>query len=208
MKVKETAKLKVAVTGGIGAGKSAFCGFIEEAGYTVVKVDDISKDILASDTGVKKEIIRAFGEKSFKGNSPDKKYLADIVFSNPSNVIKINSILHPKVIKKVETLLNESRMNEPVIFAEAALIYEADMEKMFDYVVLITADERVRMDRKIKNDKFTEDEFRKRDENQIRDEEKMKRADFTFTNNGTQSELKVKAGLLVNILKGLSAKNG
>ena len=56
---------------------------------------------------VKKKIIKAFGDESFKDGKPNKIYLAEKVFSNPKNVIKINSILHPKVIIKTEELLNE-----------------------------------------------------------------------------------------------------
>ena len=98
--------------------------------------------------------------------------------------------------------------NNDFIFTEAALIYEAEMEDMFDFVVLITAKDNIRMKRVSTNGKLTQEEFKKRDKNQIRDEEKKKRADFIFDNNSNIKDLKQKAEFLITILTGLgSSKN-
>lgn len=193
-------KLKVAVTGSIGSGKSSFCSFMEEKGFPVIKADDISKEILSNDEKIKKKIIKAFGEDSYKNGKPDKKYLAEKIFSDPKKVFKINSILHPEVIKRTKELIDELHKNNNLIFVEAALIYEADMEEMFDYVVLITADENIRLQRAVSANKMTEEEFLNRSENQITDEEKMRRADFIFINNSSPDDLKTKANLLLTIL--------
>jgi len=193
-------KLKVAVTGSIGSGKSEFCNYLESKGFIVIKADNISKEILANDKSVRVKVEKIFGEESFKSNEINRKYLAEKIFSIPENVLKINSILHPKVIDKVEWLLRDHLKSNDIVFVEAALIYEADMEYMFDYVVLITADYQTRMKRKIKSISFTEDEFKKRNENQIPDEEKKKHADFVFENNSTLDELNRKAELLIKLL--------
>lgn len=193
-------KLKIAVTGSIGSGKSLFCKFLEEEGFTVIKADDVAKEILSENKEVKKRIIKEFGEESFKGNQINKKFLADKVFSNHANVIKINSIIHPKVKQEIKTLTEEYFKNHNVVFTEAALIYEADMETMFDYVVLITSEEKIRMKRKMNSDGYSEEEFQKRDKNQIPDEEKKKRADFIFENNSSKDDLKKKSRLLLKLL--------
>ncbi len=198
-------KFKIAITGSIGSGKSTFCNFLAGKGYPVIKADDISKQILAEDKDVKEKVIKKFGKDSFTNNQINKKFLADKIFSNPANVVKINSILHPKVKKKVDELIQEQLINNDILFTEAALIYEAEMENMFDYIVLITAKDNVRMKRVIANGKMTEEEFKKRDENQIRDEEKKKRADFIFENNGNINELKQKADFFIKILTGLGS---
>jgi dephospho-CoA kinase len=83
---------------------------------------------------------------------------------------------------------------------EAALIYEAKFDKIFDYIVLITADTEIRMKRFIYSKKASEDDFFKREYNQIKQETKQKKADFIFTNNGSKSELKFKVDLLLRIL--------
>ena len=77
------------------------------------------------------------------------------------------------------------------------------MDKYFDYVVLITAEDKLRLDRKVQFDNFSKEQFLKRDENQIPDIEKKKRADFVFENNGSLDDLKLKADLLLKMLKGL-----
>jgi len=191
-------KLKIAITGSIGSGKSAFADFIKEAGYTIIKADDISKEILARNNEVKEKVINAFGKESFTDSEINRKYLAEKVFSDPGNVMIINSILHPLVIKKVNDLMLEELKKSDRIFVEAALIYEADMEEMFDYVVLITAGKEVRYNRK--SGTLTPEDFEKRDFNQIPDEEKKKRADFIFENNGSLKELRDKAKLLLSLI--------
>jgi len=200
-------KLKVAITGSIGSGKSSFCNFISEKGYPVIKADDLSKDILKNDKEVKQKVVKEFGKESFFNNEINKKFLAEKIFSDPENVVKINFILHPKVIKKIEELTDDYFKEHNIVFTEAALIYEADMESLFDYVVLITADYEIRKMRAINERKLSEEDFNKRNENQIKDEEKKKRADFVFENNGSKDELKQKVDLFITILMGLNSSS-
>ncbi len=154
-------KLKIAITGGIGSGKSAFSKFILEKDYPVINVDDVSKEILVTDKNVKLKVEKEFGKESFKNGNINKQFLAEKIFSNPYNVIKINSIVHPIVIEKVNILISEKLKDSDIVFAEAALIYEAEMEKYFDYVVLITAEDRLRLNRKVQFNNLTKEQFLK-----------------------------------------------
>ena len=196
-------KLKVAVTGNIGSGKTSFCKFLEEMNFSVIKADEIAKDLLANNEKVKKEVIKHFGSSAYNGKEINKKYLADKIFSVQLNLNTINSIIHPLVIEKVDSQMNKQLQTSDIVFHEAALIYEADIEDIFDIVVLISADYQVRLERKKLHDNFSEEEFSKRESNQISEEEKKKRADFVFLNNESLQELKTKAELLIKILKWL-----
>ena len=196
-------KLKVAVTGNIGSGKSSFCKLLEEMNYSVIKADEIAKDLLVNNEKVKQEIIKHFGKSVYIGKEVNRKYLADKIFSNQSNLNKINSIVHPLAIETVITQMSKQLQSSDLVFHEAALIYEADIEDLFDIVVLISADLKIRMERKSKSDSLSEEEFMMRESNQIPEDEKKKRADFVFANNGTLEELKTKAEMLIKILKGL-----
>lgn len=196
-------KLKVAVTGNIGSGKSSFCKLLEEMNYSVIKADEIAKDLLVNNEKVKQEIIKHFGKSAYNGQEVNRKYLADKVFSNQSNLNKINSIVHPLAIETVITQMSKQLQSSDLIFHEAALIYEADIEDLFDIVVLISGDLKIRMERKRMHDNLSEAEFMMRESNQIPEDEKKKRADFVFANNGTLEELKTKAEMLIKILKGL-----
>lgn len=194
-------KIRVAITGNIGSGKSTFTKFLFEAGYPIILADDISKEILASDPEVKKEVVNEFGAQSFQGNKINNKYIADNIFSDPKKLKKINSILHPRVRKRIESLSKEYFEQSNIVFVEAALIFESKIEKMYDYVVLITADRNLRMKRSTISSKLSEEDFIKRDNNQIDQESKKKKADFVFTNDYSKDELKQKAILLINLLK-------
>ncbi|MGB5894599.1 MAG: dephospho-CoA kinase [Ignavibacteriaceae bacterium] len=190
-------KIIVAITGGIGSGKSTFANYLESKGYVVINADDISKNILSFDEKIKKKISKEFGSNAYKDGKLNKKFIASQVFSNPANLHKLNSILHPQVLQKIDTLIKIKYKDENIVFIEAALIYEADIEKIFNYVILVTADLNIRLKRSIKSGKFTEDDFIKRDKNQIPQQEKEKRADFIFSNNGSKNDLIKKADLLL-----------
>lgn len=193
-------KLKIAITGNIGSGKTTFSKLIEKAGFSVIYADELSKKILAEDKKVREMIIQLFGKSAFPDGKPDKKFLAEKIFGNPDNLAKLESILHPEVIKQSIELMNEHLSKKDIVFLEAALIYEADMEKYFDYVVLISAPREIRLKRKILSGNFSEHEFLKREEMQIPEEEKRKRADFIFDNNSSIELMESKVKLLFTLL--------
>jgi dephospho-CoA kinase len=186
----------IGITGNIGSGKSTFSKFAEEAGFPVLKADDISKFILQTDEKVRNSVIKAFGNEAFNGLKPNKEFLAKEVFSDNHKLQKLESILHPKVVKHLNQKIKQLKKSNSTIFVEAALIYEADLEEMFDFIVLITSEQKLRMERKLKTGMKKEDFFLT-DSNQISEEEKKKRADFIFSNNSTLEELHSKFKLLL-----------
>lgn len=192
-------KIKVGITGGIGSGKSVFCDALKEKGYPVISADKIAAEVLENDPGVKELVIQDFGDAAFVNNKPDRKYLAGKVFSNPGNVELMNAILHPPTIEKLEALIKSELQKQNIVFVEAALIFEAEMEELFDYVVLITASMEIKKKRKTTQG-MTEQDFDLRVESQIPDEEKSKLADFIFLNNGDKKELTKKVDLLLKLI--------
>ena len=193
---------RIAVTGNIGSGKSAFCKILTDAGYLVINADELSKKLLVTNENLKNKIIQTFGYEAYVNGQINKKYIADKVFSSPTNVKKINSLIHPVVISEIDKIFIEKEGKERIIFVEAALIYEAKMESLFDYVVLISSEEDIRKKRKINNGSMREEEFYKRNSNQFSNDEKKKKADFVFENNSSLDDLKIKADLLLNLIAG------
>jgi len=190
--------LKIAVTGGIGSGKSVFCKILEEKGFLVIKADPLAKELMNSDTWIRKAIIKIFGNEVYPDGKLDSSYLAKKIFTDPENVKKINSIVHPVVISKIKEAFSDSK--DRAVFVEAALIFEAKMEKMFDHVVLVTAFDEIRIERTIKRDGSSREEVIKRIQNQLPDEKKKGKSHYVFQNNGTIEELNSKVELLLKIL--------
>lgn len=197
MKKKEC--IRLGITGSIGSGKSYFSSLLKDKGYPVISADDLSKDLLSTDKNIMEMVKKKFGEHSYKNELPDKNFLAQTVFNDPKKLNQLEGILHPVVRKKLVGKIDELCEKHKLVFVEAALIYEADMEDMFDYVVLITAEENTRLNRK-KISGMSEEDFTQRNLNQIPDQEKAKRADFVFKNDGSKKELEQKAELLFSIL--------
>jgi dephospho-CoA kinase len=198
--VSEGKKIKIGITGGIGSGKSVFSSAMKEKGFPVIFADEIAKEILANDPSVKELIIKEFGKEAFPGDKLDRKYLADKVFPDPVNVAIINTIIHPPAIEKIKSLMKSELLKQNIVFVEAALIYESELEDMFDLIVLITADEETKKKRKMAQG-MSESDFIMRLHNQIKDEEKAKIADFIFVNNGEKKDLYNKADLLLKLIK-------
>lgn len=195
LKLKKT---KIGITGNIGSGKTEFCKYLAGKGYPVIEADEVAKDVLSNDKNVQAEVVRLFGPECFVNSVPDKKFLAGTIFSDPQKVVLINSVIHPVVIDIIKRQMEELFNSNSIVFVEAALLFEAEMENMFDYVILIASDKEKRFARKAQQ--LEPADIEKRDENQIPESEKKGAADFVFTNNGTLEELFLKAELLLKLI--------
>ena len=195
--------IKVAITGNIGSGKSTFADYISSKGYPVLNADIISKKILSTDKEVQTQVTSEFGSDSYSGDEVNKRFLADKVFSNPEKLNKLNSILHPKVFSSIDSIIASKYEKDKIVFVETALIFETGWETKFDYVVLIIAGDKIRLQRSVTAKNFTKGEFELREKNQIPQEKKMQRADFIFSNNSTREDLFKKAEFLLSTLNKL-----
>jgi len=157
-------QIKAAITGGIGSGKSTFSSYLKSRGCPVILSDDISNELLESDKNIRDKVIKIFGKDSYSGEKPDRKFIAKQVFTYPEKLQSLNSVLHPAVIKKIDSLIEKKYSKEKIVFIESALVYEAGIEKSFDYIVLITADFKTRLKRSQKSGEFSEPDFEKRNE--------------------------------------------
>jgi dephospho-CoA kinase len=200
-------KLKIAVTGGIGAGKSEVCRIISESGYNVIHADDIAKDILRTDKGVKQQVVDLFGENSYADNDINRDYLSAVVFSDPDNVSKINSIIHPVTLVKINEMIEREFKIKDIVFVESALIFEASREDYYDYILLVVADEQKRIERILDNGHLSLKEITGRMKNQFSDDIKSKRADFIIYNNEGLDELANKTNFYINLFEALASQN-
>lgn len=197
-------KIKIAITGGIGSGKSSVSDYLEKKGYPVLRADLIAKEMMAQNADIKKLIIKEFGEESYEGDRLNTKFIAANVFNNEDNVLKINAIVHPPVMERIDNISNELFQKHNIVFIETALVYEANLEDFFDYILLVLADEKQRIQRVINRENISEDEVRARMHHQIPDEEKKDDADFVLDNNTTIQELENRIEFIMILIKQLA----
>jgi len=197
-------KLKVAVTGGIGSGKSALCSLFEEKGYPVISSDLIAKEIMQNNPEVKKKIIKNFGKESYINDKLNKEYLAKKIFPDQEKISLINSIVHPATLKEIESVCLKEFKKSSIVFVESALVYEAKIHKHFDYVILVASADEDKITRTVKRDSAGADAVKERLDNQIPDEKKKLRADFVINNDSTPEKLTERGKLILKIIESIS----
>jgi dephospho-CoA kinase len=203
--------LRIGLTGGIGSGKSLVAAIFRSLGSPVLSADEIARDLTDSDPIVKKRIRQEFGTGVFKRDgSLDRKAMADIVFSNKEKRKKLNAIVHPAVIKRMdeESKKLEGIGDTPCVIHEAALIYEAGVDKNLDYVIVVDADEDKRIHRVMDRDGISRTDVQRRIDAQIPAELKRKMADFVIENDGDTKSLQQRVRFLYNLFLTLGETAG
>lgn len=175
---------RVGLTGGIGSGKTTVARILETLGVPLYYADDAAKTIMNTDAGLKDQIISHFGEASYVAGELQRKYLADIVFSNPEKLALLNSLIHPVTIRHSEEWF--LRQTTPYAVREAALIFESGASENLDFIIGVYAPKQIRLQRVIKRDGLTADEVQKRMNRQINEEMKMKLCDAVIRNDEQQ----------------------
>ncbi len=171
---------KVAVTGGIGTGKTTVSNLFEKIGIPVFNSDEIAKELMHNDKQLKSDIIKAFGDESYINNELNRAYLSDIVFNDETLLNKINSIVHPQVAKEFnQWLLNQK---SKYIIYESAIIFENNSEDLFDKIICVIAPEEDVISRVMKRNSFSRDKVISIISNQLPDQVKINKADYIIEN--------------------------
>ncbi|MDX1941878.1 MAG: dephospho-CoA kinase [Saprospiraceae bacterium] len=179
--------LKVGITGGIGSGKTTVCKIFETLGIPVYYADERAKWLMVNDPELIKGIKNLFSEGAYdiQGNL-NRSYISSIVFTDPEKLNQLNALVHPAVAKDASAW-NQAQTNVPYTLREAALIYEAGIDKQLDYIIVVTAPLETRIRRVIARDHSPRESVEARISKQMPEEEKVKRADFVIVNDGKQA---------------------
>ncbi|MBI5217187.1 MAG: dephospho-CoA kinase [Ignavibacteriae bacterium] len=195
--------LVIGLTGNIGSGKSEVARMFEQLGAKVISADALAKDLMVSDTSVRKTIREEFGEESYLSDgSINRSFLAKKVFADTQQLKLLNSIVHPAVIQSIEKQISreEKTGTYSLFIVEAALIFEAGIENMFEYLIVVVADEEDCIRRVMKRDNSSREEVMKRMKSQIDQKRKAGKVDFVIHNIGTMKELKGKVEFVYQLL--------
>jgi dephospho-CoA kinase len=176
----------VAITGGIGAGKSEALAAFARHGAATVSSDDIVHRLLRDDPEVREALLDRFGGRILdEAGQVDRRAIADVVFGDRDALAWLEALLHPRV--SAEYLAWREELAElpdaPAICStEVPLLYEAGSEDRFDVVVVITAPPELRAER-------ARVPPQQREPRLLPDDEKVKRADYAYVNDGSLEEL-------------------
>lgn len=192
--------LKTGITGGIGSGKTSVSNLFRNLGYTVIDADIIGHLCLTHDD-VRKKLKNAFGIGIFTKNEVDRKKLGKLVFSSKTELEKLNGIMIPEMVYEIkkEFELLESQ-NCKIAFVEAAILFEMELDKILDKVLLVTADEKIRITRIKSRDGKKEEEIEKIIKNQS-NEFANRKIDCIIENNSTLDDLKTKCEEVLKYLQ-------
>lgn len=177
--------MKIAITGGIGSGKSLVARIIINLGGAVISADDVYRDLLDNNRFLVDKILTAFPECATKDGKVDKKILGGIIFKDAEKRAKLNAITHPAIFLEME---RNARKMSGIIFFEIPLLAESGACSEFDEVWLVVADKEIRIRRIMARDKINRRAAKSRIEAQVSDEVRMKIADRIILNNGDASE--------------------
>ena len=192
-------KMYVAVTGGIGSGKSTVIKMIGERGFHVYSADEAARNIY-DDPLVKAKVRTVFPE-CFSGDVPDRKKLAEEMFADRNKLEQLNGITHPAIMEKL--FVRAESDSDRVIFFEIPLLFESGYEGRFDKVIVVMRDKSLRINSVMRRDGLSEEQVKARIANQIDYEKIQKNAHTIIYNNGDLPSLRNRVnGILDEIFKG------
>ena len=174
--------LKIGITGGIGSGKSVICQVFKLLGAPVFEADVWAKTLVNSHEQIKTGLIDWYGPDIYSPNGTiDRKKLAGIIFTDNTEMQKVNGLIHPVV--RQEFMLWADQQNHPYVIHEAAILFESGFYKMMEYTLLVTAPENMRIDRVMKRDGSTIEAVKERMGKQWNDEQKREHASTEIKND-------------------------
>lgn len=172
--------MKVAVTGGIGAGKSEFMRAVKELGIRTYSADEINAELLRDKRYIEK-LSEAF-PLAVKDGKVDKSVLREEVFSDEKKRKTLNALAHPEIRRKIEEITGDAVVEVPLLF-------ESGMTDLFDRVIVVTAGEDARINRIVSTRNISKDLAKNIIKNQATDDERIKLADYVAINDGTRKNL-------------------
>ena len=180
-------KYLIGLTGNIATGKSAVAQMLRDLGATVIDADALVHELQGKGTPTYEAIVAAFGPGILdRAGEIDRKALGAIVFADPAQLRRLESIVHPAVL--TESMRRIQAADTPVVVYEAIKLIEAGRAEMCDALWVVTAQPEAQLERLRRDRRMSEAEARQRIAAQPPQSEKIKRATVIIDNNGTLQE--------------------
>ncbi len=183
--------LVVGLTGGIAGGKTVVSKMLSDLGTRVIDADEISREVMSPHTKCWDEVIASYGnELLLEDLTIDRKKLAVFVFRDPKRLAKLNKIVHPYIMKRIEEMLDTIKEEDPqsIVIVDAALLVETGLYKYYDKLIVVYATKETQLKRLMNRDGMSQEEAQSRIDLQLPLSEKMKVADYIINNEGSLSK--------------------
>ena len=184
----------IGLTGGIASGKSIVSSVFKELGAVILDADQIARLVVLPHQPAWEDIVKFFGpEVVNKDKSLNRAKIGDIVYNNPESLRELNRFTHPRIMQYYKDELRRIQIEQPdaIVILEVPLLYETNMDKLCQQVVVVWVDRETQIRRLMKRDNMTYEDAVRRVEAPL--DEKVKRADFVIDNRGSIVETKEKA---------------
>jgi len=194
--------ITIAITGGIGSGKSTFCSKLKEKGFKIHSSDEQVAKIYKNPEKKFVTYLRTIGlSKSISKKNIDKKIISKIIFENKQIRKKLELYIFKIVRKKRSDFIKKEKQKKTrLIFIDIPLLFENNLEKQFNKVISIIASKRVRLKRLKKTRKMTENQFKNITRSQTSDVIRKKKSDYVIYNNSTLNDYQIKINKLISKL--------
>jgi dephospho-CoA kinase len=200
--------LKVGLTGSIAVGKSYVVSVLAELGCVTFDADKIAHSVMEPGRPAYEDIVREFGEGVLAPNgSIDRQKLGGIVFANEQSRIRLNEIVHPRVIDEQNRLLREAEAQNPdgIAIIDAALMIESGGYKRFDKLIVVYCDRETQIVRLMQRNHITNEDAERRVAAQMTSDEKRSYADYQIDTSGTFDDTRRRVVEVLDALKRLAS---
>lgn len=180
--------ITLGITGIIGAGKTTVSQIFNVLGIPVYNADTEAKKLMKTNSEIKQNLIKTYGQSVYKNGIPDKTILSNLVFSSSENRTTINNIVHPVVINDFKTwVLQQNKENYKITAIESALLFQARIDKITDYSIEVICDSETAIERIIARDGTNYNQAKNKIEIQKQQIPENSKADFKISNNDNNS---------------------
>ncbi|ASS38039.1 dephospho-CoA kinase [Mogibacterium pumilum] len=195
--------MRIAITGGIGSGKTVITNYLEYLGFTIIDADVISREMTGPGGCAIERIIEVFGPDAASiENGLYRDYIRTLIFGNSKYKRQFEEIVTKSVIKAINRILRDyERSGKDVVFVAAPLLFEYGMQDDYDAVWLVVSDESTRVKRVSERDGLAIETIIRIIDSQLNDEEKGALATDIIDNNSTVNDLKIEVDALLEKYK-------
>ena len=175
--------IKLAITGGIGCGKSVVSHIMDVMGVPVYDCDRRAKEIMVTDASIVKGLKRMFGDSCYNDDGTlNRHFIASRIFTDDNNIERVNSLVHPAVKRDFEKWA--AGKERPVVAVETAVRYESGMIESVDKVLVVWADKETAIRRTMKRSGMSRNQVLSRMQKQVSSDELLLLTDYSIYNDG------------------------